>query len=146
MKHVTFIVALLCFTLIYSNNAEAGSFRFGTNQSVRIIEDIPLQGPQGEDLYLGHVVETHYFLLGTYVVDGGYVLGIKGNHESFYPIPDEEKLTLAQKESMLPDPLPTYELTTFDYIIGYSLWLAIAFFALWAGIKSTLNKKNERAA
>jgi len=141
------ILTVLCLIFVFSTQqAHAGTLRFGTNQSIRTIESSSLKGPKGEELYIGNIVETHYFLLGIYVKDGGYALGVKGKGDTFYPMPEGIKLKAAQAAGLLPIELPKYELGLMDYAIGYSLWLAILAIAGWAGLKRLFRKKENNAA
>lgn len=134
LKCLSLIV--LATILLPIGPANAGMM-FGKDQKVKFIQDIPLKGPNDETLFLGHMVETRFFIAGIYVKDSGYALGVKGNGNSdfYYPLPEGEKLIILQQENLIPNPLPAYTLSTFDYAIGYSLWLIIGFSILWVGIK-----------
>lgn len=146
MKIFSKIIFLaLIFLLITPQTSHAGTFRFGTKQEIRRLQDVTLLGPQDEDLFLGHLVETHFFILGTHVKDSGYVLGINGNRDGFYSMPEGGNLEVLQTANTLPKTLPPYKLSTFDYVIGYSLWLFLFAITAWIGLKKIVvrNKPKE---
>lgn len=132
---------IACISLGISSNANAGTFHFGTKQSIKKIEDVDLKGPKGEQLYLGHLVETHFFILGTHLNDKGYVLGIVGDRDSYLEMPSQEKLSIARSEKLLPMSLPPYKIAVFDYLIGYSLWIFIIVIGIWTKISSKRKAK-----
>ncbi|HMO27745.1 hypothetical protein [Enterovirga sp.] len=135
-------LALFAFlALLVSGPAHA--YRFGTDETIHKIEDVKLKGAKDEDLFLGYMTRIRYFLAGLYVEDVGYVLGVEGDSKRFYHMPEGEELKSFQRSGYLPDPLPPYKLSIFDYIIGYSLWwaLAIGAFFVWFG-----NRRKRAAA
>ncbi len=126
MKFLFLFICLSIFTFTAVPSAQAGSLRFGKDERVVKIKDVKLQGPAGEALYLGHLVETQFFGLGVRITDKGYVIGVQGRSEGYFPMPGPEKIAHAQKAGLLPEQLPSYSLTVFDYALGYSLWIFIA--------------------
>ena len=137
-----FILALLVFP---AERAQA-QYRFGTDEEIHFIEDVPLKGAENEALYLGYMTRTHNFILGYSVEDAGYVLGVKGESKKFYHMPKGDDLARFQKAGTLPDPLPPYRLGFFDYVVGYSLWWALALVAVFWGIGSWRKRKGPEAA
>ncbi len=124
-----FVLMFLMLSVIYIGSAsvaEAGSFRFGKDEKVIKIKDVQLQGPAGEALYIGYLVETKFFGLGVHVKDKGYVIGVRGDEKGYFPIPPADKIQYAQKAGLLPEQLPQYKLSVFDYAVGYSLWIFTA--------------------
>lgn len=117
-------ILLVLFGLLLAGPAQAA--RFGTDESIHRIEDVKLKGAKDEPLYLGYVTRIRWFGGGIYVEDGGYVLGVQGNSKRFYPMPEGEALKRFQRDGFLPDPLPKYSLSFFDYLFGYSLWIVLA--------------------
>lgn len=138
MKHFL-ALCIVALTALASQPAHA-QLILGNKQQVHAITDVPLKSPKGEDLYLGHLTATGYFVLGVYVDDKGYVLGIKGTQDQYYPMPDKPLMIAAQKTGLLPDPLPDYSISPLEYIKGYSMWALLAvFFAL-----SVMSKRKRR--
>ncbi len=137
MRNICSIVFLI-FAFFISSPAQA--YMFGEKQSVEKISDINLKSNQNEKLYLGHLVVMHFFLLGTYVEDKGYVLGVWGDSEKYYPFPTPEIIEKLQKSGGLPNPLPPSKLNMFHYLIGYSLyWIPIAIL-----LQTIISKKLKR--
>ena len=52
---------------------------------------------------------------------------------------------IMRKQSVLPDPLPPYRLTVGNYIMGYFLWVALAFIARIYGVFCLFRRRLERA-
>lgn len=134
-------LALLAF-LAFLVSGPAHAYRFGTDETIHKIEDVKLKGAKDEALFLGYMTRIRYFLAGLYVEDVGYVLGVEDDSKRFYHIPEGEELKSFQRSGYLPDPLPPYKISIFDYIIGYSLWWALALGALFVW----LGNRRKRAA
>ena len=139
MKHCTVLLIAMMF-IVMSSTAEARGFRFGDDVRINFIEDVTLKGNDSEALFLGYKTTTKFFLLGVYVTDDGYVLGIKGKEE-YYDLP-ADKVTEFQSQGLLPNPLPPYQLATLDYVFGYSLWLALVALLAYGGF-SVLRKRTK---
>jgi hypothetical protein len=92
---------------------------WGERESIHKIVDIPLKGSKGEDLFLAYKTHSYFLLAGIYVKDDGYVIGISGNDNGYYPLPSGYKLREFREAGMLPIELPKYKITFLDYIIGY---------------------------
>jgi hypothetical protein len=145
MKHsfISVFTIILLFSAHVSTAAQAGSLRFGKDSQVIKLQDIKMKGPNGEQLYLGYLLETDYFVLGTGVQDKGYVIGIKGQDDGFYRIPDAQKVQIAKNTGLLPREFPLYTISPLQYAIGYSLWLSIAILCLWMMI-GRMSRKPQR--
>lgn len=120
-----FLIAAFALLALMPRDAQAKMY-FGDQDYVRLIQDIPLKGPNGEALFLGYRYRMSFFVAGLYVKDEGYVLGVKGNSERFFRMPDAIYITKWQSEGLLPKPFPPYRLNAFDYLIGYSFWPMLA--------------------
>ena len=139
-RRVAFLAVVLSVFLFAPRQAAAWSF--GTKESVHYLQDVKLKGPNDEPLYLGYMTKTQFFLAGLYVTDEGYVLAPKGQHGRYMQMPSGEMLARHQKAGMLPSPLPRYKLGFWTYVIGYSFWIMIAFFAV-CGWWSRSNKQRD---
>lgn len=128
------VLALLALLLLPTQQAAASEYKFGAEENIHFIQDVPLKGANDEALYLGYMTRTQNFLLGLYVEDKGYVLGVKGESKRFYEMPTGEELARFQSAGTLPDPLPPYKLGFFDYFAGYSLWWGLGLVALLWGL------------
>ncbi len=122
-----FSFVVLAVGLVASSGAQA--FMFGKDETITKIQDVGVTGPAGEPLFLGYKTSTQYFIGGLYVQDDGYVLGMQSDHDRFFPMPAGDELKGFQTQGLLPDPLPVYKLATMDYVIGYSLWIALPIIA-----------------
>lgn len=138
MKHFL-ALCIVALTALASQPAHA-QLILGNKQQVHPITDVSLKSPKGEELYLGHLTATGYFLLGVYVDDKGYVLGIKGTEDLYYPMPEKPLMLAAQKTGLLPDPLPDYSIPPLEYIKGYSMWMLLAVFF----VLSVMSKRKRR--
>jgi|KBSMisStandDraft_5_1062788.scaffolds.fasta_scaffold117322_2 hypothetical protein len=141
------VIAALIAGFLSLSEARAqvvGLGRIGAQDSIHFIQDVTLKGPQNEALFLGYATRTKMFLAGVYIVDEGYVLGIKDRSSSFYPIPKGAELDRFQQAGLLPNPLPPYRLSVSDYLLGYSLW-GILFIAIAWGAGGPLMRRRKSA-
>ncbi len=138
------LAAFLCL-LLPSRNASA-ALQFGEDDTIHFLQDVTLKGASEEALFLGYMTKIQFFIAGVYVTDAGYVLGVKGDSKRFYHMPTGEELARFQKGGLLPDPLPPYSLSIWDYLFGYSLWLVIAFTAAWMVIGGAIKRRRATAA
>src|SRR6185369_6817286 len=97
---------------------QATEYRFGADEEIHFIQDVPLKGAKDEDLFLGYMTRTQNFFLGVSVEDRGYVLGVKGESKRYYDLPQGEDLARFQDAGTLPNPLPPYKLGFGDYPRG----------------------------
>jgi hypothetical protein len=93
---------------------------FGTEDHLRPIQDVAFKGPKGEALYLGYKFSYHCFILPYSVSDEGYVLGVKGTDTTYYRL-TKAQIEQLQASGQLPSPLPSYQLSTSDYVMGHML-------------------------
>jgi len=136
--------ALTIIVLLLINNTcipATTSAIFGKNETIHKIQDINLKGPDGEQLFLGYKSTSHFFLAGIYLSDDGYVLGVEGKSNLYYPMPEGEKLVELQNTGMLPENLPDYQISIWEYLLGYSLWPILLVALLHTVIKSVSSKK-----
>ena len=132
------MVLILC--IFFSVPASAKLY-FGTDESLRFVIDVELEGPNGEDLQLSRKIIRQSFLLPYVVKDGGFVLTIKGQHNSYYELPVPDKVRAMQLVGILPNPLPEWKLETMDMLLGYSLWITLIVLGVWGGIKTLIKKR-----
>ena len=116
-------------TVLGSSGTAWGRLAFGTDEAIREIE--PAKDP---DYTLCYKISTYFFGAGCYVTDDGYVLRETGDKKSYIPL-DAAKIEELQKEGILPNPLPAYSLSTFDYLFGYSNWIILGAILNWYAIK-----------
>ena len=119
---IGFVVALL--VAAFAGEARAWT-PFGIAEHTTRIQDVTLTTPDGDALYLGYKTSTVYFILGVYVSDDGYVLGLRSNAKHYVDMPPPDILAGFQKNGQLPTPLPPYRLGIGDYLAGYSLWIVV---------------------
>lgn len=137
----------LALWLMPSGRAEA-QYRFGSQDEINRIQDVKLKGADNEELFLGYIVRTHWFFLGYNVEDRGYILGIPGGGNRFYEMPKGDELAGFQRNGYLPDPLPPYSLSFWDYLFGYSDWWSIPIIVALSiyGSRRRKRKAAEKAA
>ncbi len=125
-------LVLIIFIVISIPNiafARKGGGLFGKNERVQKIIDLDGKGPNGEEVFLAHKTTSYYFLMGAYLSDDGYVLGIRGKFGSYYPL-NEEQINQYQKSGFLPTPLPKYEIPLMDWVWGFALWIMLLVIAV----------------
>jgi hypothetical protein len=139
MRRGLFILAVFILMAVSGQDAQAA--RFGTRDSYQHLQDLNERGPKGEALALGYVTTTHSFIL-PYKMTGDYVLLVRGAGRDlsgrpldvYHTLP-QAKIEQMQRAGALPNPLPPYRRTIFDYLGAYILWwcipVTIAFVALF---------------
>jgi hypothetical protein len=115
-------ILLALLLIVLAGEARAWT-PFGTVEHTTRLQDVTLTTPDGEALYLGHKTSTVYFILGVYISDDGYVLGLQSNPKHYVDMPPPNMLADFQSKGQLPAPLPSYRLGVGDYLAGYSLWI-----------------------
>jgi tetratricopeptide (TPR) repeat protein len=138
------ILGMSCILVLNTSPAHAAKFGFGTQDSIRWIQDTSIKGPQGEELFLAYKFSHHSFLLPYSMTVEGYVLGVKGNSKAYYKL-DDAQIKGLQARGLLPTPLPPYEISVIDYSIGYLAWVALAFLAI-GGVGTLFAKKRQTRA
>jgi Tfp pilus assembly protein PilF len=123
--------------------AQAAKLRFGTQDHLVKIQDVDIKGPQGEALYLGYKYSDHSFVLPYTVTDDGYILGIKGQ-DAFFKL-DEARIKSFQASGLLPSPLPPYELSLMDLVMGHLLWGVLLIIAGSIPLAMRAGRRRKRA-
>lgn len=130
----------MLFSLFIPSLSLAKITVIGDQESVRKLQHIDLKGPRGESLYLGHKITKSFFLLGVSIKDDGYVIGVEGQSDIYYPMIKGEKLDQLKTLKLLPEPFPSYKLGIMDYLTGYSFWIALIIVGFYYGGKLLLRK------
>lgn len=138
------VLALVTAVLTAPVAAEARSITIGSEAVLRELQDISLQGPKGEALYLGHKLTFHWLGLPYSLADDGYIIGVKG--KTLYYNVSTEQITAWQSQNLLPSPLPGYQLGLVDYILGYLLWIALLLVSLWWLARPMLDRTKSKTA
>jgi tetratricopeptide (TPR) repeat protein len=138
------LAALVAFCIAWfgaSPSAHAVKVQFGATEYLVSIQPLDLKDKDGAALYLGYKYSHHSFLAPYYTSDDGYILGIVGR-QSYYKL-DAAEISRLQKSGQLPTPLPTYQLSIWDYVFGYMLWIILAGIALftWLSMRRDAKKK-----
>jgi tetratricopeptide (TPR) repeat protein len=123
--------------------AQAAKLYFGAQEYLHHIQDVEVTGPKGEQLYLGYKYSFHSFILPYRLTDDGYVLGIRGQH-SYFRL-DESNIKSMQARGQLPSPLPPYQLSAIDYLMGHGLWVAIAIIIGLIPLSMMAKRRRKRA-
>lgn len=119
--------------------------RFGKHEDLHVIVDVQALGPNGEAMSLAFKTSSYWVGGGVYLADDGYVLVPRGQSSTYYPLP--LNTPGGKPVEGLPSPLPAYSVPIIDYVVGYSLWLAIVVAIGWAVAASKLKaKRNTRFA
>jgi hypothetical protein len=130
--HKFLILLVLTFA-----NAKVNAAIFGKNETLHgiydngkkiIVEDGNI------NCYLGFKTSGYYFLAGLFLKDDGYILIDQANSDSYFPL-NKSDIEFYQKNKILPNPLPTYKVPLFEYLLGFSLWIIIIGSILYYGTK-----------
>ncbi|MDR2187790.1 MAG: hypothetical protein LBE62_07015 [Azonexus sp.] len=123
--------------------ANAAKLYFGTDESVSYIADTKLAGSDKRKVYLGHLIQTNFFIAPYNFESKGYVLCKVGEPQECKHLPPEDLLKGFQENGFIPNPLPPLKFTWWDYVFGYSLWifLVVIFGAAFISIRLE-RKKN----
>jgi hypothetical protein len=111
---------------------------FGAQDQLDCLTNTTFEGPHGEQLCLASHISLYFFGAGVYVSDEGYVLKDKGESSYYKTTPDQ--LKALQAEGTIPTPLPPYQISTFQYLFGYSLWILLLVMAVAAALKRMFGK------
>jgi tetratricopeptide (TPR) repeat protein len=136
-------VALLCTAGSMMSPAYAGKVMFGTQEHLIKIQDVAIEGPRGETLYLGYKYSLYSFVAPYSVSNDGYILGVAGQ-DRYYKL-DAKMIEDLQAKGQLPNPLPPYQLSEVDYIFGNLLWIILAGLAIWFLISSLKDRRQKKA-
>jgi hypothetical protein len=138
MRRGLFILAM--FIAMAVSGQDARAVEFGTRYKYQHLQNLTAKSPAGEALSLGYATQTHSFLLPykthsfllPYKMTGYYALTVRGSGKDLYGIPRDvyhelspEKIEQMQRAGTLPNPLPPYHHTIFEYMFAYVLWWCI---------------------
>ena len=115
--------ALAATFLVFAASGAQAGMMFGTQEDIHFLQDIDITSQANEPLFLGYKTSTRFIVAGVYIKDDGYVFGLRSDHDKFIKTTPEE-IAKFQASGLLPNPLPPYKISTLDYIVGYSLWIA----------------------
>lgn len=110
----------VAFSLL-SGPAEAA--KFGSSERLHVIAPTELTH-EGKRISLCYKASTFFIVAGVYTTDE-YVLCEGESSKTYWPMPVGEQLATLQQQGLIPSPLPPYARDTFDYVLGYSLWLLL---------------------
>lgn len=144
MRRCLLLLVAVVGLLLPAKNVDA-AWQFGADETTHFLQDVTLKGAKDEALFLGYMTKIQFFVAGMYITDEGYVLGVKGESNRYYNMPTGEELARFQKNGFLPDPLPPYSLSFWDYLFGYSLWWVIAGTIAWFAIRGRFKKRKAAA-
>ena len=137
------LIGLIAAFTLAAAPAQAAKVYFGTQEYLRKIQDVDITGPKGEALYLGYKYSHHSFVLPYRTTDDGYILGVRGQ-QSYFRL-DDANIKSFQARGLLPSPLPSYELSFTDYVMGYLLWLVLAVIAGLLVVPVFAKRRRQRA-
>lgn len=142
MKRVAVLSLLLACLLALS--APVAAQTFGNEETLHKLQDVEIVGAENEALSLGYKTTTHNILLPYTITDDGYVLVVRDDSKKFYTMTAEE-IAGWQDAGLLPDPLPPYEISLLDRIMGHLLYPTLVLIALLY-LVPWLRKRNKAKA
>lgn len=125
--------------------AYAAKMLFGTKDYLNRLQDTDIKGANGEALYLGYIISHHSLIAPYSMTDRGYVLGVVGQPDRFYPL-DAATIARLQGQRLLPTPLPPYSPSAFDYIFGHLAWIILAGIIASLGLGAVRNAAQRKRA
>ncbi|MDB5506892.1 MAG: hypothetical protein JWR75_1530 [Devosia sp.] len=144
IRIIALLATLFTALAVGLSPALAAGWQFGDEQSVHVLQDVEIVGEEGEALSLGYMTTTKNFVLPYALGDDGYILVVRDDPQSFYAITPEQ-ITDWQDAGLLPDPLPTYEISLLDRVLGYLLWPTLALIAALYGFGFLRNRRKKLA-
>jgi hypothetical protein len=112
---------------------EAAAFRFGKDEALHRIPGVVVHAADGDEMTLAYKTTTIWFFGGIYVSDDGYAFAFKSNARKYVSL-TPEMIAMLQAGGLVPTPLPSYKLSTVDYVLGYSLWTLLLPFLMIYGV------------
>lgn len=106
-----------------------GEYKFGPHHDDRRIALVRARNANGEQMFIGHRVTFNWFILPYGVSDGGYVLTSKDGSNARRLEPALRDVL--QKQGLLPTPLPAYEMSFVDRLLGNALWIVLLLVTAW---------------
>jgi hypothetical protein len=123
------ILFAACFFLLSSAVAEA-KFCWGTSERLIHVKKLPINSPSNKPFNLARLLRTECLGLPYTVTDAGFVLAVEGE-DTYFPL-SEEEIASFQSSRALPRPMPAFEMSTTDWLVGHLLWITIPVAVLWA--------------
>jgi hypothetical protein len=121
---VRLAAAVLAAVFMLASQAASAAALFGTEEKIHYIQDVDITSQDNQPLFLGYKTSTTYLLAGVSITDDGYVFGLRSDHTKFIATSPEE-IAKFQASGLLPTPLPPYQISMIDYLLGYSLWIVL---------------------
>lgn len=142
-RSLSLLAVVACgLALLSAAPAAHAGFKFGPEENLRPLADVRLQNSAKEALFIGHKVTFYWIGLPVSFSDDGYILGVKGK-SLYYPL-DKDRLAEWQAQGLLPSPLPGYTLSAADWVFAHLLWLVLAGWALFSGVRALLTRFSRR--
>lgn len=126
--------AMLAVTLLISWSRPADALQYGREEKLVKIGETRLQAPEGQ-LFVCHKKKT--FVMGAGYFMTGEIVLCDGSLRRWRPLPQGAELAELQKAGLLPEPLPSYDFTFWDYVAGFGFWIFaamvgfVSFFTIW---------------
>lgn len=149
MKKIMLALAAMVLGISLSAPAEArGGGRFGTEDKIYTIEAIQLSPelaveapPEWRNgVTLGRRTSVQWFFLGAWLTDVEYVAVPTGVTDSYWSLTDDQ-MTALHEIGAISSAAPAYTIPAFDYVLAYSLWIAVAGLALYLFGSSIVTQK-----
>ena len=137
------LIAASLFLTLASQSEARRVYRFGKRESIFKIQDVDLRDKDGQPLVLAHKITVQNFVAGVSLHDDGYVLQRKD--KTHYEPLTPEQITQYQAAGQLPNPLPKYSISFWDYFFGYSLWIILVGVTLFSVLQWLVKRGGDDA-
>ena len=123
-----------------TGQADAARYRFGTDESLTAYAKTGMTH-ELKPVDLCYKTKTINVFAPVYTSDEMVLCDV--SKKTYWPIPTGERLKTLQRAGLLPNPLPAYTRPLLDYLFGFSLWIALAGFGLFAGISVMFGSRSQ---
>ena len=143
IKHIksAAIAAALIIAALGSVASEAQARgRIGTDETLHAYAKTGLTN-QNKPISLCYKASTYNFIAPVYTTDEKVLC--READKKYWPMPTGEKLKKYQAAGLMPNPIPDYTRSFWDYVFGYLLWIILAGIALFTIVSSMFKKKSD---
>lgn len=118
--------------------AEAARYRFGTDEALHSYAKTGMTHEK-KPVDLCYKTSTYNVFAPVYTTDEMVLCDV--SKKMYWPVPAGEQLKQLQAAGLMPKPVPSYERPTFDYVLGFGLWLGLSVVGAVMGISALFGRK-----
>lgn len=142
LKNAAATLVALAAVAATTGAAEAARYRFGTDEALHAYAKTGMTHEK-KPVSLCYKSSTYNVFAPVYTTDEMVLCDEK--KKLYWPVPTGERLSKLQALGLMPKPLPAYERPPLDYVVGYSLWIALAGFGAFSLGANMIGRKKDDA-